>query len=240
MGERSLVPCRWVGHRVDVCAVVGDGPVRFVARDVLKAADFDVDAVLPPEPDHVTGSWPGHAQAIAWTLEEARTALSGARGVRLVGELLAWLTDRERELAARDRLSDEVAPRPVAALPGVDPAAVAAPEPAPAQRTWTVAQAARILDGDPNIRMVRDSLFHWLHQHAWIDRSHDAWIPNPDLIAFGHLIRRDRHIPASTTLWPQVLITDRGLNAIHERLGGTADLNLDDHRLMLVEDGDRQ
>jgi len=238
--DRPIIPFRWVGHHVDICAVHTEFEVRFIARDILDAVGLDVDATLGAQPSH-EGFLEEHADATAWTLDEIRTVLDPIASTPLARELMTWLAARAAEVDAMRHMQHEAPQRPPVLLPTVDPAAV--PDTVPAvdePRTWSVAQTARILSRDPSIQIGQQGLFDWLHVHAWIDKRGEVWIPNRDVVFIGYLTRLDRKIPGHHDLYPQVLITELGIQALHQRMGGTADLDLNRHQLMLVEDGDTQ
>jgi hypothetical protein len=240
--DRAIIPFRWVGHHVDICAVHTEYEVRFIARDVLDAVGLDVDATLGAQPTH-EGFLDEHADATAWSLDEITTVIAPIASTSLARDLMTWLRARAAEVDAMRQLTREVPQRPPVLLSSVDPAAVEAPATAvPVQepRTWSVAQTARILSRDPSIEIGQQGLFDWMHLHGWIDRRADAWLPTTIMTTLGWLGRLDRRIPGHTDLYPQVLITVDGVHALHQRLGGTADLDLNRHHLMLVEDGDTQ
>jgi hypothetical protein len=238
--DRPIIPFRWVGHHVDICAVHTDAEVRFIARDVLEAVGLEPDASIGSQPGH-DGFLGEHADATAWSIDQIRTVLDSMSNMPLVRELLAWLTARAGDVDAMRQLTHEVPMRPPVLLPTVDPASVpAATTSVVEERTWSVAQCARILSRDPSIQIGQQGLFDWLHTHAWIDKRDNVWIPNRDLVFIGYLARLDHRIPGQHDLYPQVLITAIGIEALHQRMGGTADLNLDQHQLMLVDDGDTE
>ena len=239
--ESPIIPFRWVGHGVDVCAVTTEYDVRFIARDVMEAVGLEAEGSLALQPSH-DGLLSEHADAAAWSIEEIRTVLASMLNEPLVRELLVWLTARAGDVESMRQVTQQAPTRPPVLHPAVDPASVDT-TPAPAveeERTWSVAQTARILDRDPSITIGQQALFDWLHRHAWIDKRDNVWIPNRDLLFIGYLTRLDHKIPGHHDLYPQVLVTALGIHALHQRLGGTADLNLDRHQLMLVEDGDTQ
>jgi hypothetical protein len=238
--DRPIIPFRWVGHGVDVCVVSNEYEVRFIARDVLEAVGVEPDGWLGAQASHASFA-SAHADATAWSLEEARTALSPMAGTPLVREFLVWLTARAGEVDAMRKLTHESPVRPPVLLPTVDPASVEEPAPPVVdERTWSVAATARILSRDPGIRIGQQGLFDWLHLHGWIDRRSNVWLPTTLMTALGWLARLDRRVPGQHDLYPQVLITATGIHQLHQRMGGVAEIDLDRHQLMLVEDGDTE
>jgi len=86
----------------------------------------------------------------------------------------------------------------------------------------TVAQAARVLDGDPAISMGRDRLFAHLEQLGWIERSSPAhdWIITREAHQRDWLTLRTVTIPNGIDTRPylQVHVTHAGLDEIRRTL----------------------
>lgn len=234
VAQIPIVPFRWVGHGVDVCLTVRNREVRFIARDVLEALGAELHEPLKSDPSHV-GPLTEHAQAVSWDLNQARDVIS-TLDTRESRQLALWMADRVAEVHAWHDEAPETPVREPVILPGVDPASITIPD-APAQeRTWSVAQVAKILSRDPSIQIGQHALFDWMHMRAWIEKHSDVWVPNSLMLAIGYLRTLERKIPAQKDPYPQVLITGRGIQKLHELLGGTATIDLNSNPLTLVEE----
>lgn len=230
----AIVPFRWVGHGVDVCVTVRNREVRFIARDVLEALGQELQEPLLSDPSHV-GPLLDHVNAAAWTVEQACNVI-GVLDTRDSRQLELWMADRVAEVHAWHDEAPETPVREPVILPGVDPASIAIPDATAEERTWSVAQVAKILSRDPSIQIGQHSLFDWMHMRAWIEKHSDVWVPNSLMLAIGYLRTLERKIPAQKDPYPQILITGRGIQKLHELLGGTATIDLNSNPLTLVEE----
>jgi prophage antirepressor-like protein len=108
----------------------------------------------------------------------------------------------------------------------LEPAARFATELAGANGDFSVREAAQILDRDPSISTGERRLFTTLKAIAWIDRT---GAPYQGQVNAGRLVRKLTtwtHPVEGPKVACQTRITPKGLRALHERLGGTAQLVL--------------
>lgn len=213
----AVIPFRWRGKRVDVCVVIEDGETRFIARDIMLALGQELDAVMADEPSHAVLA--DHARCISWSWDMAVSVLQGLDDddADKLLEHLRWCRDQVARWKREALATSTSKPAPV-------PVEVAA-EPARLPEYFSVAAAAKILDRDPSIDIGQRSLFDHLHKTAWIRRDGNHWIPNEDLVYMGYLISVVRDVKVDHE-YPQLCITPQGVLALHQRLGGTASLNL--------------
>lgn len=221
----AIIPNRWAGHRVDVCMVIRDGQVSFVARDVLEAIGFPPEGEFAKDPGHSGGRLDLHAQSITWTREHLATVLEPSSMVMPADPLhvkfLAWIdkllgdvdllgVERIRSLATR-----VVATRDMTVA-------------SPAAATWySVEDAAKLLSTDEERpRLTRPALFSVLEQRGWIYREDNIWFPQRDFLLAGLLVVNDVRIPQADHLYPQICITPLGLRKLHSWLGYTTPLAL--------------
>jgi len=196
----ALLPIRWQGHHVDVCAVLENHQVRWIARDVLEAATGDAGD-FAHDPGHTPAAQ--HLTAAAYSLDTIR-ALVPHQGVG--AELLRFLADRETAIAAFGHMN--------LARYASEPAHYDGP-------VYAIATAARILDADPAISIGAGLLFQWLLDAEWIYRSGDQYKPADLSVTAGRLVVVPRRIPTQRDAYPQVVLTASGLAELHALLGGT-------------------
>ena len=222
---------------VDVCAVIEAGQVTFVARDVLEAIGHDLGDYASDHSHDAPTSFVDHATARTWSRTTIGQILLAVDDLDPARAFLRWLDDQIETLevigldAMERKTRFGVGHRPAAAAAEPEAAAPTIPE------YYSVAAAARVLSRDPGIGVIgRDALFEQLNKLAWVDRRGDTWKPNRDLVVIGYLLTQSVQVPSRPDSYPQVLITPFGIEALHKRLGGTADLVLhkSDH-LTLIE-----
>ncbi|HEY0249247.1 MAG TPA: phage antirepressor KilAC domain-containing protein [Gryllotalpicola sp.] len=236
MGELEHWQYRFTPTRSTICAVLRDGEVRWIGRDLLAAAGADLTSGALAE----FGAQPGHDQpaehrqlAFAYPLEDALQLVADfALDERLREHLAELVRFSHTGITQVLSVQPAAALRPVAVLPGVDAAAALTP----ADRTWSIREAARVLDRDPAISIGQQALFDWLHLHGWINHLTHGWEASQLMVNFGWAITRHDRIPGQKDLYPNVRLTDLGLQALHERLGGVAALTLTTTQLTLVEE----
>lgn len=141
------------------------------------------------------------------------------------------LTAKAVEIARRERASREAAEQQVREL---EPAAQAWETLASADGDFAVADAAKILSRDPAIKLGRDRLFRHLREDGWAyrqgaDGKHRA---KQYAIDRGWLseIPQSHYHPRTGELVldpPQVRVTVKGVQELHKRLGGVAQLRID-------------
>jgi len=56
------------------------------------------------------------------------------------------------------------------------------------------------------------------------------------MVLIGYLVVVDNRVPGRQDLYPQICITPLGIQALHQRLGGVAELNLTRQHLTLIGD----
>ncbi|MHA4848522.1 phage antirepressor [Rhodococcus sp. MSC1_016] len=108
---------------------------------------------------------------------------------------------------------------------------------ADAKGNYSVAEAAKILSQDPNIRIGRDRLFDFMHSKRWIFRSRNprgGWEARQEQVDTGRLYERparpflnaksgEYELPA-----PTLRVTVKGIARLHDLLGGSGQLTLSD------------
>lgn len=112
------------------------------------------------------------------------------------------------------------------------PSAAAWDRLATADGDWSVSQAARILNRDPQIATGERRLFGTLRELGWTYRRAGAWAGYQTAIDTGRLSHREQHHTHPKTGAvvldpPQVRVTAKGLRELHRHLGGSAPLALD-------------
>lgn len=120
----------------------------------------------------------------------------------------------------------------------LEPMAAIAEAIANVDRTWSAAEAAKLLSGDPAIRMGRDRMLELLYQWGWIYRMEGRWTPKQPQVENGRLtikVYPERWSESRQEImeWqPQVRLTWKGLMEAHRRLAGVVPLQqlVDDQR----------
>lgn len=156
----------------------------------------------------------------------------------------------EGQLAVLDMVREQVQQR-IAADQRAAVAERQVAELAPAAESWEtlatahgdllVADAAKVLSRDPNIKLGRDRLFTRLRDRRWIYRQvgDGRWRAMQTAIDSGWLteVPSSHYHPRSGELVldaPQVRVTVKGLGRLHQILGGTAPLALDSGQTTLA------
>jgi prophage antirepressor-like protein len=141
------------------------------------------------------------------------------------------LTVRAIEVARAQRARAEVAEEQVRAL---GPAAQAWEALASADGDFAVADAAKILSRDPAIKLGRDRLFTLLREWGWayrqgVDGKHRAKQKAVDPGWLSEIPQSHYHPRTGELVLdpPQVRVTVKGLQALHRKLGGVAQLRID-------------
>ena len=101
---------------------------------------------------------------------------------------------------------------------------------------YAVAAAAKVLSRDPNIQIGRNQLFARMHELGWIFRTQGKrahWEAYQDKgINTGRLTHKlsSPFFNERTEEWeqpaPTIRVTPKGLHELHQRLGGTTQLEL--------------
>lgn len=101
---------------------------------------------------------------------------------------------------------------------------------------YAVAAAAKVLSRDPNIQVGRNQLFARMHELGWIFRTQGKrahWEAYQDKgINTGRLVHKlsSPFFNERTEEWeqpaPTIRVTPKGLHELHQRLGGTTQLEL--------------
>lgn len=195
--------------KASLCAVRRDDSdqLLWIARDLFDALgvlDRAELAEFRAQPVHETPIARHHAECMAYTLEVIAPSIRSWAPADVAEPLIARL-----EYWSGERRRD------------------------PARRAWEMAEAARILDADPNIETGFYALRGWMHAAGWLELHGDVYTPAEFVTAKRLLsVRKDR-VPGRAELYPTVLVTERGIRALHERLGGVAPLNLDHQHPLL-------
>ncbi|WP_166790637.1 MULTISPECIES: phage antirepressor KilAC domain-containing protein [unclassified Cryobacterium] len=222
-------------HHVDVCATIADGRLEFVARDVLAAVDQDLGDYAGDCSHEPPIVYAEHATARTWSRATIGSILATIADRPNVAAFLYWLDERIDILDGLGLDSMERQTRfgggHQVAKPAIgEPAAVVLPE------HYSVGAVGRILSRDPGIGSIgRVKLFEQMNKLAWVTRVGNTWKPTPDLVRFGYLLEQKVAVPGQHDAYPQVLVTPAGIEALHKRLGGTADLNIEpsDHLTLI-------
>lgn len=199
-GER--MPLRWPQHG-DLRILV-DGPDVFVvAEDLHALAGYDGDAVPHPAiVPAVTWSRRSGAELVAhYTLAEAVAVLEYSP-THLTGELLEWM---------RVQIPAALRPEVLDNLTGLESF----------MTSFTVRQAAGILDRDPAVSIGRQSLFRHLELIGWIERDlTGVWRPLSAAIRGHWLTVREVSVRAgkSVTPYSQLYVTQAGLVELRRSL----------------------
>ena len=150
---------------------------------------------------------------------------------------------REAEVAAPRELTEDeivhqaltISVRRVEALTAkvaeLEPPAAAWNELAEAAGDYAVADAAKVLSRDPNIRIGRDRLFAFMQGLRWVYRD-NGWRAYQTQVDNGRLTEK-----VAKPFWhegrremvngtPTVRVTTKGMAELHKRLGGTGQLAL--------------
>jgi anti-repressor protein len=229
--------------------VVIDGEPWFVAGDVCYVLGYSNsrDAVAK----HVRDSQRGVSRIATSSGEQPATIISEGGLYRLMmrartalaDEFQDWVTDEvlptirrtgsfgsvrelsRRELAeywARAEADLESERAKVAELA---PAANSWAQLAEAKGDYSLREAAQILDRDPSIRTGQNRLAKTLKTFGWTDRNGQ---PYQRQVEMGRLVVRTRSYDHPTTgeqmATLQVRVTVRGLQVLHQEMGGTGPL----------------
>lgn len=228
-GRPAILPYRWLAHRKEVCVLIQNGQIRFIARDVLEA----IDQPLGPfdrQPDRHQPYAERAAFCVSWDRDQVNTALSALKDLPLVQEFHRWLDQitnlvnsylrpqLEASRSAAPVLRHVIAPEGV----HVDPAGPTTSVPG----SLSVADSAVVLSRDPAITLRTRDLHALLLEYGWVRKPAGEYLPADDMITLGYLAVVLRKISNSFTPYRQVCITPEGLQEIHKRLGGTAAIDL--------------
>jgi hypothetical protein len=228
-GTPAILPYRWIAHRKEVCVILQNGQIRFIARDILEAIDQPLGS-FDHQPDRHQPYSERAAHCVSWDRDQVNTALSPLRDLPLVQDFHRWLDQvtnlinsylRPQVEASR---TDAAAPRLVIAPEGVtiDPAGPTTNVPG----SLSVADSAVVLSRDPAITLRTKDLHNLLLEYGWVRKPAGEYLPSDDMITLGYLAVVLRKIPNQFTPYKQVCITPEGLQEIHKRLGGTAAIDL--------------
>jgi hypothetical protein len=225
----AVLPYRWLAHRKEVCVVIQNGQIRFIARDVLEAIEQPLGS-FDHQPDRHRPYSERAAYCVSWDRDQVNTALSPLRDIPLVQEFHRWLDQVTSLITSylRPQLEaskgEVAAPRFVIAPEGVhlDPAGPTTNVPG----SLSVADSAVVLSRDPAINLRTKDLHTLLLEYGWVRKPAGEYLPVDDMISLGYLAVVLRKIPNQFTPYKQVCITPEGLQEIHKRLGGTAAIDL--------------
>lgn len=141
------------------------------------------------------------------------------------------MTVKAIEVARQERAGREAAEQQVREL---EPAAQAWETLASADGDFAVADAAKILSRDPAIKLGRARLFTLLREWGWafrqgVDGKHRAKQYAVDHAWLSEIPQSHYHPRTGELVLdpPQVRVTVKGLQALHKKLGGVAQLRID-------------
>lgn len=231
----------WVGR--DVCAAVGiskyrdalaqlddderasvvvdtlGGPQRMTA--VTEAGVWSLMLISRSEKVKAFKRWlthdvlPSIRKTGSYTAPAANIALPDRK------TLAQWVVDAETRAELAEAQVRELAP-----------AASAWNELADAQGDYSVADAAKVLSRDPNINTGERRLFHFMAGIRWVFKQDKRWRAYQSQVDNGRLVEK-----VGKPYWhegrgelvngePTVRITPKGLAALHQKLGGSGQLEL--------------
>jgi hypothetical protein len=193
----------------NLCAIRRDGgPILWIARDIFAALGVLDNAALAEykaQPSHDAGMSAHCTEAAAFELDVISPAILDWAPDQATADLLIAHMEFLSGVRRRD----------------------------PGKRAWEMAEAAKILDADPGIETSFTRLRDWLHVSTWLDFDGTYYKPSALAAEQGLLAVRKDRIPNHDEPYPTVLVTERGIRALHERLGGIARLDLDHHHPLL-------
>lgn len=115
----------------------------------------------------------------------------------------------------------------------------AIPEPTPIvdrrAETFSIVAAAQLLRRDPAIHVGRETLLDLLKDMAWVHFENGSNVPTSTAIAAGHLVRNEVWLPSDRPAYNRIRITRDGLTTLHKRLGGVAELQLEQLTPTLID-----
>ena len=100
---------------------------------------------------------------------------------------------------------------------------------------FSVAEAAKILSRDPEIKTGRDRLFDYLAEAGWIFRSKNSrggWEAYQTQVNLGRLVEKPARpfLNSKTGSYelpaPTIRVTAKGIGRLHELLGGTGEIQM--------------
>lgn len=113
------------------------------------------------------------------------------------------------------------------------------PEPTPIvdrrAETFSIVAAAQLLRRDPAIQVGRETLLALLKDMSWVRFEDGSNVPTSTALAAGHLVRNELWTITERPAYNRIRITRDGLTALHERLGGVAELQLEQLTPTLID-----
>jgi hypothetical protein len=230
MARPTLIPFRWDGHGLDIRMHITQRTLLVHGGDVCTALEIEVTEETDERTGKVLRRWPGTpatagevgelvddaGQVVVFYSPTQVRAIATDNPSHLTGGFLGWFDEilAQLDTSRIEAILDDVQ-RP----------------PSPyASKNYSVARAASILSRDPALQYGQTSLFETMRRAlGWIHRHPDgAWRPSDEAVKAGWLFVQPRSIPGPRASYPQVRVTEAGLTELHTRLGGLANLNLDD------------
>lgn len=202
-----LIPLRW-HHHGDLRILVDETAVHDVfvsAADLRTLAEYEEDADYPHPTlrPHVTwAKRPGAELLEFYPLADALAVIDHAP-THVTGDMVEWLRE-QLPLVLRDEVID--------ATIGLEDFLT----------SYTVAQAARILDADPAVSIGQRSLFEHLSHIGWAQRDLVGhWMPTrhatrQGLLTIRAIVIRPRTKQAAP--YPQLYVTPAGLAELRRTL----------------------
>lgn len=230
--------------------VVVDGEPRFVARDVCAAIDLpNMSMALTRLDDDERGvnsiDTPGGAQQVATITESGLYSLVLRSDKKAAAKFRRWVTHKvlpeirrtgsypaapaqlpsKKELAQWVVEAEERAELAEAKVAALEPPAAAWTELAEAAGDYSVADAAKVLSRDPDIKTGERRLFQSMQAFGWIFRRDGRWRAYQRHVEMGWLTEkvgkpyvRNGEMCVGD---PTVRVTPKGLAALHHCLGGS-------------------
>jgi Phage antirepressor protein KilAC domain len=237
MVKATITPYRWTGYGLDLRAFLGGRGPLFFAEDICDALNVTVPAETDPDTHRLSHRWP------AGTVHHVDVMDDDNQPVPMFGiDEIRRLCQEYREYGLDLMLFIDIILDELTSPRGAEIIALASPlEPGLKEldTTYSVTAAARILSRDPALDYGRDTLFETMRRALdMIERRQGIWVPKETALRAGHLVRHNRIVTRGRIkeAYPQIRITRTGLELLHHRLGGVAQLTLDGPEdLALVE-----
>lgn len=142
-------------------------------------------------------------------------------------ELAQWVVEAEERAEAAEAQVREL----TTSVVEMAPAASAWNELAESTGDYSVADAAKVLSRDPNITIGRNRLFEAMQGLRWVYKPRGSgWRAYQDQVDNGRLVEKVGKPFVRTgevvTPEPTIRITPKGLAALHQKLGGSGQLEL--------------
>lgn len=217
MTRPVVIPFRWLGHGLDLRMHARDGVTFFSADDVMLGMEYTVDLDdLGIDTVIIPGLTTPAGTPLQFLTVDAVYELHRHVPMYLENGFIDWFGQLlDTHAISHDHLQRLIE----GALPE---------EPGHADTTRPVADAARILKRDHGIDLGQERLFRAMNALGWTDRDNTGiWVPRPEPLRAGYLVRRNVRVPQRHGLYPQILVTNAGILALAELLAEPAPTDME-------------